>query len=312
MLQLFCPIPEAIHPEHELVSQAAMTWLETFDLIQSSEQLKRFEALRIPEFVARAYPHAELDDLRVVLDWTCWGFMADDQHDDLVREPELLRGRYLAYVATLEHGAGAGADAASSGPHRALNDLRERILERGTHHSLQWFVYTVREWFDSLHWETLNRVRAKSPLLPEYLSMRDITVGMYTEYALFDVTHRMRTTPLFHCDPDLRRLMVMSANIIGWANDIFSSTKERRAGDPHNLVLLLGTQLGLSDDAARILAHSMHDQEMRRFLELEAQLRQCPPSTEWVAFIDLMRAWIRANVDWALATSRYELCAQAF
>lgn len=49
---------------------------------------------------------------------------------------------------------------------------------------------------------------------------------------------------------------------------------------------------------------------MRRFLELEAQLRQSPLADRG-AFIDLMRAWMRANVDWALAWSRYELRGSA-
>ncbi len=276
-------------------------------LVRTPADLERFEALRIAEFVARAYPEASYQDLRVVLDWTLWGFAADDQHDDLVGSPQLLRTRYLTYAAVIEDGLG---DQVTS-MHMALADIRRRILARSHPGCLRRFSAATKDWFDAMHWETSNRVRATPPSPGYYLRMRELTVGMYTEFALFDVSHRVRTEESFWVDPDVRRLMAMGCNVIGWANDVFSYPKEQAIGDPHNLVLLLWAERGGSIEDAVTAAIEMHDLEMLRFLQLEeAMLRRstlaAQPET-LRAFLGLTRSWIRGNIDWAYASDRYGL-----
>lgn len=303
--RLYCPVRPAINPQYERARDESLQWLRDYKLVRTEVDLERFAALRIPEFVARAYPHATYEDLRVVLDWTLWGFAADDQHDDLVRKPELLRARYLEHSEVIEDGI---SDQVTN-MHAGLADVRRRILARSHPGCLRRFAEAAREWFDSMHWETINRVRVTPPSPAHYLRMREITVGMYTEYALFDVTHQTRTDDIFWTDPDVRRLMTMSANIIGWANDVFSYRKEQAAGDPHNLVLLLSAERGLSLSEAVAQTIEMHDLEMVRFLELEESMRSRPSSNDRTVrdLLGLTRSWIRANLDWAYSSDRYGL-----
>lgn len=300
---LFCPIASAIHPQWQRAHAESSDWLTRHGLLRDAEQYAAFERLAIPEFVARAYPEADYDDLRVVLDWTLWGFLADDQHDALVRKPDLLRARYLEHAEVLEFGLSDHL----TGMHAALADVRDRVLSRGHAGCLRRFAEAARDWFDSMHREVENRVRVTPPSLGQYLRLRELTVGMYTEYALFDVTHQVRTDDSFWIDPDVRRLMTMAANIIGWANDVFSYAKEREAGDPHNVVLLCSAELGLDEPDAVTRAVDMHNREMLRFTELEHSVRE----QAWIApelidpFLGLLRGWIRGNLDWALASARY-------
>lgn len=300
---LFCPIAPAIHPEWQRAHTESSEWLARHGLLRDAEQHAAFERLAIPEFVARAYPEADYHDLRVVLDWTLWGFLADDQHDALVRKPDLLRARYLEHAEVLEFGLSDHL----TGMHAALADVRDRVLSRGHAGCLRRFAEAARDWFDSMHREVENRVRVTPPSIGQYLRLRELTVGMYTEYALFDVTHRVRTDDSFWIDPDVRRLMTMAANIIGWANDVFSYGKERDAGDPHNVVLLCSAELGLDEQDAVSRAVDMHNREMLRFTELERSVRE----QAWLApelidpFLGLLRSWIRGNLDWALASARY-------
>ncbi len=302
-LAFHCPIEPAKNPHHERARSESLRWLAEHKLLRDPAALARFDRIGIAEFVARAYPDATYEDLRVVLDWTLWGFLADDQHDELVRRPELLRARYLEHAEVLEHGMTDHI----TGMHAALADVRDRVLDRGHPGCLRRFAEAARDWFGSMHVEIENRVRQTPPSISAYLRLRELTVGMYTEYALFDVTHRVRTDDAFWIEPDVRRLMTMTANIIGWANDVFSHVKEREAGDPHNLVLLFGAEMGLAERDAVERSITMHDREMIRFLELEASVRE----SAWIdpalsePFLQLLRAWIRGNLDWALGSERY-------
>jgi len=305
--EFHCPIDAAINPHYERARTESLAWVAEHRLLREPAALARFDRIGIAEFVARAYPLARYEDLRVVLDWTLWGFLADDQHDDLVRRPELLRARYLEHAEVLEHGMSDHI----TGMHAALADVRDRVLDRSHPGCLRRFAEAARDWFGSMQVETENRVRTTPPSIAAYLRLRELTVGMYTEYALFDVTHQLRTDDGFWIEPDVRRLMTMAANIIGWANDVFSFAKEREAGDPHNLVLLFGAEMGLAERDAVERSILMHDREMIRFLELEQGVR----ARAWIdpalsePFLQLLRAWIRGNLDWALASERYGVAA---
>ena len=193
--------------------------------------------------------------------------------------------------------------------HVALRDLRRRILRQGGQGCLRRFTASAAHWFDAMRTEVLNRAGETPPSLLDYLRLREVSVGMYTEYALLDVTHGVRTNPAFWIDPDVRRLSVMAANIIAWSNDIFSYRKERQVSDPHNMVLLLGREHGMPEEDAILLTAQMHNREMARFMELVDAMR----AARWIdalllePFVDMAMAWIRANLDWAAGSARYEI-----
>lgn len=302
---LYCPITPRINPHYRVVLAGSMEWAVDHCLLAAGDCEHAFSRLRIPEFVARAYPDAGPDELRIVTDWTIWGFLADDEHDRLVRKPDLLRGRFLEHLEVLRNDVYDHV----RGTHLALADLRTRILAKSSPSCLDRFALRSGEWFESMHWEALNRGRRTKPSIDEYLRAREITVGMYTEYALFDATHGVTTSDRFWLDPDLRRLMSMAANIIGWSNDLFSYRKEREIEDPHNLVLLLIDQGRMDEDAACKLVIDMHNLEMMRFLELaEVVHRHNHDMTDTKSqFIAMLHHWIRANIDWAYSSTRYGL-----
>ena len=301
---LYCPIPSRIHPEYERAREDSTAWVLRHGLLGDQISEEAFRSLKIPEFVARAYPAARYADLRVVMDWTMWGFLADDQHDSLVGLPAVLQARYAEHIQILQ----GSTVALPGGMHEALVDLRSRILKQSGRDCLRRFTASAVHWFASMRTETLNRVEQTSPSLLDYLRLREVSVGMYTEYALLDVTHQVQTDDAFWIEPDVRRLSVMAANIIAWSNDIFSYRKERRAADPHNMVLLLSAEQGMSEADAISRTAQLHNREMVRFVELVTSMR----ASGWVEpellepFVDMASAWIRANLDWAAGSARYE------
>jgi len=303
---LFCPITPRINPHYAEACDQSVQWIGQYGLLPSAKALEAFNAVKVPEFIARAYPDADREDLGIMMDWTVWGFLADDEHDDCAHTPMRLRLRFLEYVDILRTGMTAG----KSGARGALLDLRQRILTRSGTACLSRFVTHTAEWFDSMYWEAKNRSNAVRPKITDYLRAREVTVGMYTEYALFDVSHQTATSDDFWTAPDLCQLMRQAANIIGWSNDLFSYTKEREIGDPHNLVLLLGLERAMDDEVACEEVVAMHNEEMAQFLELEVWART-RGGAQHHAFIDMLRDWIRGNLDWAFSSGRYGLTMPA-
>lgn len=309
---LYCPIPPVQSPYRAEADRRLQAWVRRYRLAETSKLARRLEHIRVTDFVARAYPDASPTDLDTVLAWTAWAFLADDRADEETdaRKVDLaaLGSLYADYISTLRDGTRGSAQECA-----ALLDIRARVLARGGSACLARFASAVEDWFASLHWEVTNRAEGMNPTIRAYMVRRRVTVGMYTEFALFDLTHQASDVDALFRDAELAKMMEASSNVIAWSNDIFSYPKEAIQGDPHNLVLLLQSELGHDLNRAIGVARRMHDKEMDRFLTLERQvLRRAAPTLDAFRFMDMMKCWIRSNVDWAQLTGRYELNEHSF
>jgi hypothetical protein len=105
----------------------------------------------------------------------------------------------------------------------------------------------------------------------------------------------------------------MANNIGAWSNDLFTLEKELRHGEPHNLVLVLRQEFGLSLQAAVDAAAKMHDDEVRAFVKLASNLPSFGLTTDAALkrYVAALGAAIRGHFDWAKVTARYRPLAQA-
>jgi hypothetical protein len=95
--------------------------------------------------------------------------------------------------------------------------------------------------------------------------------------------------------------------IASFANDIFSLRKETQNRDIHNLVIVLEHEEELSREAALERAASIHDAQVRHFIEIEARLPSFGSELDQALqrYAHGMHIWIRANYDWSTVTPRY-------
>jgi hypothetical protein len=114
-------------------------------------------------------------------------------------------------------------------------------------------------------------------------------------------------------DPTIAQLNVLTNHVITIFNDLISLKKEMMAGDVHNLVLILQNQEKCSLKEAVRLTVAMHDEEVRKFVELAATVhtswkdphdaKLTPDRVE--PYIDVLRCWMRSNMDWSSFSERY-------
>lgn len=295
---LYCPFQPGINAAVE----RAESWMLAFcrrHHVGGSLTDDDLRAMRIAEFVARAYPNASLERLCIVLDWTAWAFVADDKADQ--SSPGLLRERYDLYLRTLR-GTAAGGERVPP-----LDELRHRILACSSEAALRRFAQAVQTWFDAMLWEVDNRHEGSVPTVREYVTVREFDVGMYTEFALFDVTHATHATAEIWEIAEIRALMAASSNVIAWSNDIYSYLKESAMDDPNNIVSLLAAERGIGIQVALGEVAVMHNREVDRLERIEARLRpRLGTFSEAHRFVDMLRSWIRSNLDWSLRSARYQ------
>jgi 5-epi-alpha-selinene synthase len=105
----------------------------------------------------------------------------------------------------------------------------------------------------------------------------------------------------------LQHLALLANKIVCCLNDVVSLRKELETCAIHNLVIVLQNERRITRQAAIDLAISMHDADMRAFVELAAWTPSFgrEVDVEVKRYVAGLRFWVRANMDWSFASDRY-------
>ena len=223
---------------------------------------------------------------------------------DSGRKPAELHELYERFRRVLSGLAPVRSDGAFAS---ALWDLWQRMFARSSPRWRERFVLSVDEYFHACIWEAENRAKRRLPSVADYTRLRRLTAALNTNVELIEICEHVYLPETVHAHPVVRRLTLAANNVICWATDVISLAKERRAGDAQMLASLLERECGLDWQSAVERARQMHDAELRLFLELERALPRFggSVSSELERYTEILRAWMRGNLDWARETGRY-------
>jgi hypothetical protein len=302
--ELYCPFAPRVNPHDVEAWPQTVGWASRFGLIPERE-LPHFLALDFHELSARAFPDAGLRELVLINDWMTLFYLFDKHWDNA--QPEALAAGQAMLLDGLR---GRSNPCPGASPlHLALDDLRRRMMAFGSEGWMQRFSRSIEEYFNACVWEARNKAAQTIPDIASYIQMRELTGAVQPSFELAGVLRLAEISPEMMEEQVLERLNVMANHAICWFNDIVSLEKELQAGEIHNLVFLIQRERGSSLEEALQQAARMHDDELRAFLELEQALPSWgePIDTGVRRYVDVLRCWIRANVDWSLGSERYRV-----
>jgi 5-epi-alpha-selinene synthase len=304
---LSCPFPSAINPYANQAQQTTIAWARRFSLLQRDAAYRRLNRLQYGMLMARAYPSAPKVALQIVTDWSTWLFLLDDQCDEagIGQNPEQLATLHRRLLDVL---CGMSPHKGDEPLVHGLWDLYTRLLAHAPEGWLERFSCSVGQYFAANVWEATNRRQGTIPDAASYCAMRLFTSAVYPCLMLIELTEDLHLPPEVYDHPNVQRLAQMTNNVISWANDIVSLEKELRQGDVHNLALILSHEQKLSLQAAVDRVGALHDAEVQTFITISQQLPSFSPAVdiEVQRYVVGMRFWMRANLDWSLATTRYQ------
>jgi 5-epi-alpha-selinene synthase len=305
--ELHCPFAPAVHPAAAAVHARSLAWAREVGLAAGESAAARLDAARIAWLVARAHPGGARRPLQIAADWTVLFCLLDD-HLERLPSPSAVADLLARLASALCHGAAApqapgGVEPGAEPLLRACADLHARLQLAATPAARARVEERVRLLFQAFVREAHGRAARRSPSLQDYLPMREVTVGIHVELALGEIVDGITLSEQARDQVARLGLDRRAANLVAWANDVYTVEKELRDGDPHNLVLVLAAE---EPDLARALARAaaMHDDEAAAFAALVADpaLAAEPELTRYVA---MLCAWVRGHLDWGHETGRY-------
>jgi 5-epi-alpha-selinene synthase len=304
--ELFCPFPADVHPSASTVDAATIAWAQQFQLVPRNSY-HPLQALHIGWLAARTHPQAHVAGVQLVADWCSWLFLHDDFCDEspLATQPEQLR-QWHQQLAALMSGDPAPTQAGLIG---AFANLWERTCSAppASPGWVERFRSHIEQFFEAASWEAGHRASGRAPALAEYLQRRPLTSGMDMYIDLIDVVHDFRFAPEIDEHDLLQQARDLTARSACWVNDILSYPKEQRRGDPNNLVIVLAGEYDEPMSSAVRRAVAIHDDDVRYFLDVEAQHTIFPEAlhSEVLRYFGVLRSYMRGNYDWTSASARY-------
>ncbi len=300
-----CPFLSAISPFAQQVQQATVAWADHFTLVHSLRARARMDRLHYGSFMGRAYPTASKAALCLIADWNTWLFLLDDTFDQqaLGHKPNELARLHARLLAIMR---GALPHATEDTRYHALYDLTMRFHSAAPAAWMRRFTCCVEATFDASVWEAHNRQLHRIPAEAAYLQMRPFTSAVYCFLSYIEVAEQIRLPANVRNHATIQSLSLMTNNIISWFNDLISYPQEMARGDVHNLVAIVHHERGVALEAAVAYVIRKHNHEMQAFQRACATLPDdIRDQHETQQYVTGLQAWIRANVDWSIATARY-------
>lgn len=264
--------------------------------------------------VGHMLPTGSVEAFQVVSDFTSLLFWHDDMCDEseISSDPRRLAELFRRELDLLLRRADPRPDAPLE---LALCDLRDRFERLAPDPGwMLRFVASMQDYFDACSWEAENRWSGVIPPTEDFVPLRPFAGALWVYLHFIDLLLG-RSLPLaIREHPDVRRLRLITCNVVCWHNDVYSLPKELAAGDVHNLVLVYQKELDLPLPEALELATRHSNAELDVFEVIAAKLRRHgrPPPAGLDGYIHALEVFIRGAWEWSRSAERYTPVGQPY
>ncbi|WP_051342433.1 terpene synthase family protein [Pseudonocardia spinosispora] len=301
-------ISTPVSPFGDHADSEALRWAKQLGLLRTADIEHRLARTRPGALAAHCYPHAGPEDLCLLAEWMSWLFVLDDQGDEGLhgRRPELFSDA----LANLDLDTPGNSD----DPLRAgLSDLAQRAEQRMSPSWRRRFRRHLADYFTANVWQAGHRRLDEVPDLEVFARMRRDAGAVMPSFDLIEYTESAALPADVYYSRTYQRLLVTSADVVCWTNDLMSLEKELAHGDNQNLVLVLHHERGipLQDAAHEVTVRTQR--QLERFLAAERELPtvcdRLKVGDEVRATADacaaMLKAWMVGHVAWGRGTARY-------
>lgn len=308
--QIFCPFPSMLNPFAPEAEQHTANWVQHFELVRSEKARERFRRARFAMLSSRAFPTAGKYELCIAAEFNTWLFLLDDKNDESRFGKLDFLQMVHSFVSMILRNNRVVAPDEGMALANSFADLWKRMKKISTFEWQQRFEKSMIDYMDACLWEVGNRIQHKAPSVKDYIEKRPYTGALFADIELIEILESIYLPEEVRNHAAVQQLALACNNVVCWANDLFSFDKERRQGDVHNLVIALKEERNLDLETALAETARMHDDEVRRFVEISENLPSfgAEVNEELQRYTGVLQSWMRANLDWSFGdTARYRM-----
>jgi 5-epi-alpha-selinene synthase len=304
---LYCPFSSHINKHVDVLEEYALEWVTRFNLLANKSSYKHFCKSKFFLLAASAYPNCDLEELKIGNDWLSWVFIWDDQCDmsEFKKQPQALKLFQQRFMEILKGSEPTRQDIPIN---HALADLRQRTRERTSEKWFNYFLHCFEQYCHGCVEEAAIRAQEIVPDIDTYMRCRRFSVGGYLFLTVSEFCNNYMLSDVLRNNEIVKKIELITIDILAWCNDVFSASREMDNGDVHNLVLVLHYLQQLPLNKAINHAADMHNEKVKALIDLEASIPSFGEEldVELAKYISIMHFWISGNLNWYSLTGRYE------
>lgn len=279
--QLWMPHPLRVNPYLPDLHEESESWAREMGMLEGSEgpstgdpiwTRSRFHAMTVDQLTAWTLPDASLADLRVNHRFNIWALAWDDYFASTFKQTGDLPGARIFTArlhAFLRPERGARLPEPTNAVERGIADLQQRLFPPRLAHWHTEFNRALAKYIDAGVEELANSLSGRIPHLIDYAPFRRESFAAHTAPYSVELATGARIPEQIRHSRIVRALLDAFMDFMGLANDIASYEREvHEENDVNNLVLVVGTSLGISLHAAVPAALHLVNARLRDFERL--------------------------------------------
>ncbi|MET7765197.1 terpene synthase family protein [Streptomyces sp. NPDC005393] len=302
----YCPVAPASRPDAEELDRRSADWFSRLGAC-GSEVTARLSEGGVALVPGLAMPQGSVDVVEIATNFEYLGHGFDEvafETGRFGRSPKEAASLLALMTLVIEV---PEAPVPEDNPWAiGLRDLRRGLERHATPTQMGRWVAAWRRYFFGLGWETLHRSQGTLPSLNEFVAMRMAgTVGMEILTTMSDIAEGYELPTADLEKPAVRALTEMSWLLVALDNDLYSYHRESLLqGNGLNAVDVIAHEERCTAGQAVTQVVAMRDRVMCLFLRLHDQVAK-EAGWELNQYVAGLGRWVRAHLDWGLASPRY-------
>ncbi|KAI1127081.1 Presilphiperfolan-8-beta-ol synthase [Nemania abortiva] len=254
-------------------------------------------------------PTADEEALRMMLDWSYWVFLFDDQFDEgHLKEDPIAAQEEIDETMAIMTDNGPVIEQNGNPIRYVFQTCWTRLKKRASSELQQRYKKQHSLYFEQLIVQVRRTARREvlTTDVRTYMDIRRGTIGAYPGLALTEYAQGIKLPDHIFSHNSLQECVRVSADLIVLVNDVLSYKKDLRLGVNYNLISILQRK-GVSTQESVDEIGTMISDCYKRWYTALAEL---PPygeqiDSEVLGFVETCRLLALGNLHWSFKTGRY-------
>jgi epi-isozizaene synthase len=262
------------HASMSTITHETDLWVEAHRLTETAKCRERYQLIDCGMCASYFYRYAREIIVRSASDIIAWLFIFDDYfgEGEQIGSRVDLQDYCYSFKSVIE---GADSCALSGSFHRGLADFCSRMAAVFGSGWRTAFWESFEAYFTGCLAEYDYRRQGLVPTYDEYRRYRKNSIGVLPIFEIIDAPSSF-LDPEIRRDPVFRALREQAAILCSQCNDIASYEKECRDGDPNNIIKVVQSHFGLTEEGAIERCVAIHAQDLKLFDDLVAKIMAGP------------------------------------
>ncbi|KAL0574236.1 Sesquiterpene synthase 10 [Marasmius crinis-equi] len=301
-LLAICPLKGSINPHYRDAGSESSAWINSYDIFTDRKRAYFVQGCN-ELLVAHTYPHAGYEEFRTCCDFVNLLFVVDEVSDEQNGKDAAVTGNvFLRAMYDSEYRN-------SSKIALITKDFRKRYLKGAGPISSARFLRHCADYIQAVSLEAELRERGEILDVDAFIELRRDNSAVVLCFDLFEYVLGLDLPETVFQDPTFQEMYWAAADMVCWANDVYSWNMEQAKGiGGNNIVTVLMKHRKMSLQAACDYVGHHCQCLMDRYLSARERLPSWGSvelDRDVARYAEACGHWIKGNLDWSFETIRY-------